>query len=1108
MIRRRFQEISTLALLAAMTAGSAMAQEALPDIEVGKPKPVPSSSKPKPAATHVAAPPPPVVAAAPQSEVQRAEEKFNATQESSSETFTTGKEINAVPFSRPGEALETAVPGLMVTQHSGEGKANQYQLRGFQLDHGTDLAIWLDGMPLNMPTHGHGQGYADANFLIPELFSYVIGKKGPYFADEGDFSAAGAVHIQYKDDLPGGLFSATAGSFDYGRLLGINSDKVAGGNLLSAVELGIYNGPWTVPDQMHKINGVLRWTEGTQENGFSVTAMAYANHWHATNQIAERAVTEGVISLFGNLDPTDRGDTTRFSLSTRWSETDEKSHTRIEAYAIHTTLDLFNDFDYYLSQPQVEDQFRQFDRRTILGFNFEHGWNYNLLGFPWETRVGLSSRYDNIRVGLQDTVQTMPYDTLTNDGVVEANAGIWTDTTVKWTPWLRTTAGIRGDFFGASVNDFQPALQAPTAMPFGTLGALPIWTGPWNSGHKGEVMDSPKLAIVLGPWEKTEFFIDAGEGFHSTDARGTVTTLNPPDGSQATTIPLLVKARGAEVGMRTKFIEGLDSTLTFWGLNFDSESQFDGDTGTTLFGRPSRRYGIELANHYSPYDWLHFDGDLTLSHARSRGFDTPQLAEWAQLVQPGTVGYFTFLGNAPGNYIPEGPPIIAMVMVEVGEKTGWFGALKFRFKGAYPLTEDGYFKAPATGWLDLRGGYRWDNGLKLQVDLFNVLNAKSDQITYAYGSLLPTDPLYAPCQTGIAPAAVCAIGQMDRHFKPMEPIAARVTLSGPLSAHAFDPIFAPAPDARTPYKDFTAFAANVSSGNIFASDDEGFMALASGLPNKKGPPALPPPLLWTGLHAGLNAGGIFGTSNLNVVSSPVAPGGDLGAAQAVTGALTSGLGNFGDFLGGGQIGYDWQLGQDRLGRARFVVGLEADIQAEVGAGAGGTLANAAPGAFNAANTITGNVSASQHLDYFGTARVRAGYLLKPNLLLYATGGLAYGQAELTTQTSLLAVDGNGAPLGSAFGSTRYSNMLVGWTAGGGFEWMFHPNWSVRAEYLYYDLGAVSLAGALPGTTPAGAPSNAYTLASQASARFNGNVVRGGLNYHFDWGAPSPVIAKY
>ncbi len=1152
MIRRRVQEISTLALLAAMTAGPAMAQEALPDIEVGKPKASRPSSKPKkPVVAHVpapalpvaapahrvvvAAPPPPV--AAPKSEVERAEEKFDATQKASSEQFTTGKQINDVPFSRPGEALETAVPGLLVTQHSGEGKANQYQLRGFQLDHGTDLALDLDGMPLNMPTHGHGQGYADANFLIPELFSYIIGKKGPYFADEGDFSAAGAVHIRYKEDLPNGLFSTTAGSFDYGRQLGITSTKLQGGTLLSAAEFGIYNGPWTVPDEMHKINGVMIWSQGTQENGISFDAMAYANRWHASNQIPERAVTEGVISLWGNINPTDRGDTTRFSLSGRWSETDANSHSRIEYYAMHTTLDLYNDFDYYLAQPLLGDQFRQFDRRTILGLKAEHGWNYNFAGFPVETRVGLSSRYDDIRVGLQDTYDKMAFQTLTNDAVDEGNVGVWTDTTVKWTPWLRTVAGIRGDYFAGSVGDFQNPTQAvclpaycagsagvgvPIGLPSflnnpatipgywgGAPGAGPalIWTGPWNSGSKTAAMDSPKLSIVLGPWEKTEFFINAGEGFHSTDLRGTVTQLNPLDGTEAAKIPLLVKARGAEVGLRTKFIEGLDSTLTFWGLDFDSENQFDGDTGTTLFGRPSQRYGLELANHYSPYDWLHFDGDLTLSHARSRGFDTPQLVEWAQLVQPGTIGYFTYLGNAPGNYIPEGPPIIAMVMVEVGEKTGWFGALKFRFKGVYPLTEDGYFKAPATGWLDLRGGYRWDNGLKLQVDLFNVLNSKSDQITYAYGSLLPTDPLYAPCQTGVAPAAVCAIGQMDRHFKPMEPIAARVTLSGPLSATAFDPIFAPAPDARTPYKDLMAFAANMSSGNIFSSDDEGFMALAPGLPNKKAPPA-PPPVVWTGLHAGFNAGGIFGTSNLNVMGSPVAPGGDLGAAQAVTGALTSGLGNFGDFLGGGQIGYDWQFGQDRLGRARFVVGVEADIQAEAGAGVGGTLATAAPGAFNAANAITGNVSVSEHLDYLGTARVRAGYLLKPNLLLYATAGLAYGQAELTTQTSLLAVDGNGAPLGSAFGSTRYSNMLVGWTAGGGFEWMFHDNWSVRAEYLYYDLGAVSVAGALSGVTPAGAPSNAYTLASQTSTRFNGNVVRGGLNYHFDWGTPAPVIAKF
>ena len=457
MIRRRFREISTLALLAAMTAGAAMAQEALPDIEVGKPKAARPSSKPKkPVVAHVAAPAlpvaapsPPVVVAPPKSEVERAEEKFDETQKASSEQFTTGKEINAVPFSRPGEALETAVPGLMVTQHSGEGKANQYQLRGFQLDHGTDLAITLDGMPLNMPTHGHGQGYADANFLIPELFSYIVGKKGPYFADEGDFSAAGAVHIRYKDDLPDGLFSATAGSFDYGRLLGITSNKVAGRHSPQRgrawhLQRPVDGSGRDAQDQRRDDAG----RRALRKTGLSFDAMAYANRWHASNQIPERAVTEGVISLWGNINPTDRGDTTRFSLSGRWSETDANSHSRIEAYAIHSTLDLYNDFDYYLSQPLLGDQFRQFDRRTILGLKAEHGWNYEFRRLPGRNprrRAKPLRRHSPRPAGHLST--RWPFRPLTNDAVDEGNVGVWTDTTVKWTPWLRTTAGIRGDYF-------------------------------------------------------------------------------------------------------------------------------------------------------------------------------------------------------------------------------------------------------------------------------------------------------------------------------------------------------------------------------------------------------------------------------------------------------------------------------------------------------------------------------------------------------------------------------------------------------------------------------------------------------------------------------------
>ena len=204
---------------------------------------------------------------------------------------------------------------------------------------------------------------------------------------------------------------------------------------------------------------------------------------------------------------------------------------------------------------------------------------------------------------------------------------------------------------------------------------------------------------------------------------------------------------------------------------------------------------------------------------------------YASLLTPDTIGYFTYLGNAPGNYIPEAPPVVASIAVELGEQTGWFGALKFRFKAAYPLTEDGYFKAPAAGWVDVRGGYRWENGLKLQIDAFNLLNSRSDQITYAYGSLLPTDPLYAPCQNSVAPAAVCAIGQMDRHFKPMEPTAIRVTLSGPLSANVFDPILAPQPNAASPLKDFLALAADATGEGVNPRDRGGQIR-----PTKKGRP--------------------------------------------------------------------------------------------------------------------------------------------------------------------------------------------------------------------------------------------------------------------------------
>ncbi|HTO80372.1 MAG TPA: TonB-dependent receptor [Methylocystis sp.] len=1131
-MRRRTQAIETslLTLVVACFAAPSAAQTKLPDITVTHPKPKVVHHAPQPTARPVVSAAPSRAAAAPQrvtqnrpapaparapepapaapqpaspsqdqSRVEQAEQHFNATQQASSELFTTGKQINAVPFSRPGEALETAVPGLVVTQHSGEGKANQYQLRGFQLDHGTDFAITLDGMPLNMPTHGHGQGYADANFLIPELISYVDGRKGPYFADEGDFSSAGAVYIYYRNEVPKGLFSATTGSFDYGRLLGIDTNKVNGGNLLSAVELGIYNGPWTVPDAAHKINGVLRWSTGTPENGLAIDAMAYANRWHASNQIPQRAVSEGFISRWGNIDPSDRGNTTRFSLSGRWTETDAQSHSIVEAFAIHSTLNLFNDFDYFLTQPQIGDQFRQFDRRYILGLKAEHGQKYEIAGIPVETRIGLQSRYDNIRLGIQDTYRTVPYDTVTNDQVPEGNVGLWTDTTIRWTPWLRTVAGMRGDFFAASIGNYQDPRFAPTGDVFWNWPAPPlfptgpIWTGPWNSGHKAAVIESPKASIIFGPWQRTEFYLNYGEGFHSNDARGTVSTLGPTDGSQVAPVPFLTKSRGAEGGIRTKFIDGLDSTISLWWLNFDSESVFEGDTGNTVFGRPSRRYGIELTNRYTYSEWLRFDANLAVTHTRYRGWDVEQTLNYASLLTPDAIGYFTYLGNAPGNYIPEGPPIIASADIELGRQTGWFGALKYRFKGAYPLTEDGYFKAPATGVLDLRAGYRWENGLKLQLDVFNALGSRSDQITYAYGSLLQTDPLYWACQAGAAPDAVCAIGQMDRHYHPLEPTAARVTLSGPLTLGAFDPIFAPEPGAHTPGGDFLALVDAVTEPPAPET------SAGSALPSHKAPLVVAPVPRWTGFYLGATTGAAWSANNnIYYANTPIGPTSDPGVALLGSGNL--GESNVG-FIGGGGAGYNLQVSP------RALVGFEADLQGVLGGTGASNEVGARPSYALPGGALLGNVAASQTLDYLGTARLRMGYLLRPSLLVYGTGGLAYGRTNFAANAQVLTIDGTGNIVALGGGQANTSRTRAGFAAGGGFEWMFMPGLSAKAEYLYYDLGSYS--AALP--QYAVNLTNGAALAEVSTSyhgRANGQLVRAGLNYHFDWGAPAAIIAKY
>ena len=629
------------------------------------------------------------------------------------------EEIAARPVARTGEVLEAA-PGLIVTQHSGEGKANQYFLRGFNLDHGTDLAITVDGMPVNMPTHAHGQGYADTSFIIPELLSGIRVRKGPYYADDGDFATAGALRLDLIDALDRPFVQGTVGSFGYWRGLAAGSTTVSAGRLLGALEVITYDGPWGRPDDLRRINGLLRYSQGTELDGFSLTGMAYAGRWHSTDQVAARAVSTGLISRFGTLDPTDGGRAQRYSLSGRWARTGDFGTTRISAYAIRSTLDLYNNFTYLLDDPVNGDQFLQRDRRWTFGGEIVHSVPWTLFGRAAETRLGLQTRNDDIRVGLFRTASRELLSTVREDSIQEHTVGFFTDTTVRPFDWMRLTGGLRADWAGGRV-------RSDTAA---------------NSGSASEWIASPKVGLVLGPWWATEFFLNAGTGFHSNDLRGATIRVDPNDRlTPLSRVPLLVRAKGAEIGVATRAIPGLESRLALFVLTLGSEILFVGDAGTTEASRPSRRIGVEWTNHWRPLPWLGFDLDVSATRARFTDHD------------------------GPGRHIPGAPNLVMAAGVTVDQGHGWFGTARLRYFGARPLVEDDSVRSSATALVNARIGYRFANGLQAWLDIFNLFDTKASQIDYFYTSRLPGEP---------------ADGIADRHFHPAEPFAVRFTVAASL----------------------------------------------------------------------------------------------------------------------------------------------------------------------------------------------------------------------------------------------------------------------------------------------------------------------------------------
>ena len=644
------------------------------------------------------------------------------TSDAASQGSVTSKLIESRPTLRPAEVLEF-VPGVIVTQHSGDGKANQYFLRGFNLDHGTDFATFVDGMPVNMPTHAHGHGYSDLNWLIPELVGRIDYKKGPYYADEGDFSSAGAAHISLLDGLPKGIASLTVGQEQYARALITKSLPFGDGNLLYAIEAAHNNGPWDNPEKFHRLNGVLRYSFGNAANKSSITAMAYSAGWNSTDQIPQRAVDQGLIDRFGAIDPSDGGQTARYSLSYNTQRTLDDGTLKVNAYAIQSRLDLFSDFTYNLDNPTPlnADQFEQAEHRKVFGGGVSRSFNGKLLDADTTNTIGAQVRYDRLDpVGLYSTVQRQRISTTQEATVREANIGLYAENSTQWTSWFRSVAGLRFDDFHVDVN----SSIAP------------------NSGTKSANLTSPKLALIFGPWNKTEYFASYGYGYHSNDARGATESVTPKEGLPADPSPLLVRSKGGELGLRTELVPGLQTSLALWQLKLGSELVFSGDAGDTEASGASKRYGIELNNHYIANRWLLLDGDIAVSRAH---FDEDQ-------------------GDAPniGRNIPGSVNTVVSLGATVTELGPWFGQFQLRYFGPRPLIEDGSQRSKATTLAYLRVGYKITPDLKLALDVFNLFDRQASDIDYYYASRLPGEP---------------GAGVNDVHFHPVEPRSFRLTLT-------------------------------------------------------------------------------------------------------------------------------------------------------------------------------------------------------------------------------------------------------------------------------------------------------------------------------------------
>jgi hypothetical protein len=580
-------------------------------------------------------------------------------------------------------------------------------------------------MPVNLPTHAHGQGYSDFNFLIPELVADLYYKKGPYYADEGDFATAGAARVGLVNALP---TSVTAGFGEDGfrRGLLVASTGFFGGTLMGAGEVYHNDGPFDVADDYNRVNGVVRFFRGDSSDYFTLTAMAYSGKWRSTDQVPLRAVAEGLIDRFGSLNPTDGGVSTRSSLSLSRVKRSDDEQVQASAYLIRYKLNLWSTFTYYLQDPINGDQMLQHDDRVVYGFKASKSWFTSFFGAATTNIIGVQARMDDIKnVGIFSTFERQTIATTQSAGVWESNGALFAETSTHWLEHVQTTLGLRADEFDFDVKDKMLNPDGSCNIHSDPLGCV--------TGAKRAAIFSPKLGIVLGPWMNTTYFVDIGDGYHSNDARGITRSGQNPAQSPVTP---LTRASSGEVGVATKIVPNLETRLDVFELKLKSELVFDGDAGATSPSGATTRTGIEWGNTYHINEWLSAELNTAFTRARFDRDAAPQTlgCDGAAPTNPCTrpVGVV-------GRYIPNSPTNVTDAGLTAQRDSGWFGALRARHFGESPLVEDNSAKAPAYTTVDAQLGFRGAHWLAA-IDVFNIADVKWNDIEYYYVSRLKSEP--------------------------------------------------------------------------------------------------------------------------------------------------------------------------------------------------------------------------------------------------------------------------------------------------------------------------------------------------------------------------------